>query len=302
MPLDGALTVDLEDWRCALDPGAYSDYRHRPRLNEDYLKQSTRNLLRELDNAGTKATFFVLGEVAMTVPEVVREVSRRGHEVASHSPVHVPAHNIPREELESMIRRDFSLLEELTGQKPKGFRTPYLAISRGDGWLLEMLSKIGFLYDSSVAPTMTPYWGIPSAPKEAYRPDFFDIAKVCNNGPILEVPLTVWPSWRVLPGLPIAGGFYMRAWPTSVLKWMLRRNVHAGIPLNLYIHPGNLESEKESVSSPTVRDRISQYLWVGRGVSSFRSLLANFDFGTLYQIHKSKIDHVALDRLEPQHV
>ena len=288
--LDGALTVDLEDWRCALNPTKDADYKARPQLNEEYLVRSTANMLRVLENAGAKATFFVLGEVAQAVPEVVREVSRRGHEVASHSPVHLPVDKIPRDKLETMILRDAELLEELAGRRPLGFRAPYLAISRKDGWLFEILAKSGFVYDSSVAPTWTPYWGIPSAPKRAYFPDTSDLAMPSVKGKIIEFPLTVWPSWRMLPGLPIAGGFYMRAWPPSVMRWMLRRNTEAGVPLNLYIHQGNIESEKERVPNPSVRDKISQYVWSARGMSSFQSILAEFKFGTLYDVHKEEID------------
>jgi len=294
--IDGALTIDLEDWKCALDPDRNSDFRKRPQIDEEYIKKSTRNLLHELDEAGAKATFFVLGEVALAVPEIVEEVSRRGHEIASHSPVHLPIDMIPRDDLEKMIRRDMLLLEELAKERPKGFRVPYLSISRTDGWLLELLTRIGFLYDSSVAPTMTPYWGIPSAPKRPYRPDFSDIAKRDENGSILELPLTVWPSWQMLPGLPIAGGFYMRAWPVHVLKWMLGRNVAAGIPLNLYIHQGNLESDKQLVPRTTIRDRISQYAWTNRGMSSFRAILSEFRFGSLYAVNKLEIDLLLEER------
>jgi polysaccharide deacetylase family protein (PEP-CTERM system associated) len=288
--LDGALTVDLEDWRCALNPDKHADYRRRPLPSEEYLLKSTSNLLRELDGAGAKATFFVLGEVAEVVPEIVENVARKGHEIASHSPVHLPPTMIPKHAYENLLRRDITLLEQLSGERPRGFRVPYMAVKRHDGWLIEMLSRLGFSYDSSIAPTWTPYWGIPFAPKHPYFPNSADIGKRAAQGSVLEIPLTVWPSWNILPGLPVAGGFYMRAWPAPVLRWMLRRNVRNGVPLNLYIHPGNLESNKERVADPTIRDRVSQYAGSNRGITSFRAILSEFKFGTLYQIYKEIID------------
>jgi polysaccharide deacetylase family protein (PEP-CTERM system associated) len=290
--LDGALTVDLEDWRCALNPDKHSDYRTRPPPNEEYLRISTSRLLSELDRVGAKATFFVLGEVARTVPEVVKNVASKGHEIASHSPVHLPPSMVPRATYEDMVREDIELLGELAGEKPKGFRVPYMSIGRHDGWLMAMLSRVGFRYDSSVAPTWTPYWGIPFAPKRPYYPDLSNIAHEISKGSILEIPLTVWPSWGFLPGFPIAGGFYMRAWPVPSLKWMMRRNLRNGLPLNVYIHPGNLETNKDRVSNPTVRDRLSQYAGMRRGAASFRAILSEFRFGTLYQVHKRMIDGV----------
>jgi hypothetical protein len=50
--------------------------------------QSTRRLLEVFEEAGTRATFFVLGWVAERHPELVREIHRRGHEVACHGYSH----------------------------------------------------------------------------------------------------------------------------------------------------------------------------------------------------------------------
>ena len=289
--LDGALTVDLEDWRSALNPRADADYRRRPPVDGDYLTTSARKLMADLDGAGAKATFFVLGEVAAAVPDLVREIASKGHEVASHSPVHLPIRSIPRPEFKAMMLRDWDLLSGLASGGVLGFRAPYFSVRRSDGWLVETLADIGFRYDSSVVPTWTPYWGLPSAPKAPYLLDPKDLARKRPAGRLLEIPVSVWPTWRLL-GLPIGGGFYMRAWPTSMLVRMLRRNIGSGHPLVLYIHPGNLEADKPKISSPTLRDRLSQYAAAGRGETSFRRLLKEFRFGTVREVFSSEIARV----------
>lgn len=294
--LDGALTIDLEDWRSALNPDPQADTDRRRKPDAEYLRSATSMMIRELDAAGAKATFFVLGEVAEAVPEIVRDISRGGHEIASHSSVHLPVGMIPRERLKDSLRKDVALLGDLAGTRPLGFRAPYLALKRADGWLLDILADLGFAYDSSVAPTWTPYWGIPAAPKRPYHPDRMDIARSSDESRILEIPLTVWPSFDRLPGLPIGGGFYMRIWPSDFLIWMMRRNLAAGLKLVLYIHPGNLETGKERVPNPTVRDRISQYAFSGRGLSSFRKLMKEFRFGALRDVYH---DEIASGYLEP---
>lgn len=48
----------------------------------------TPRLLDLLDQHGAKATFFVVGERAERHPELVREIVRRGHEVAHHTHTH----------------------------------------------------------------------------------------------------------------------------------------------------------------------------------------------------------------------
>lgn len=290
---EGSITVDLEDWRCALDPSSSQDYRKRPEIDRDYLAEATEGLLKELDRHEARATFFILGEVASAVPEVVEQVARRGHEVASHSPVHLPPRMIPRDEFRSMISRDVAAIEEMTGQRPVGFRAPYFGIRRDEGWVLNLLSEAGFVYDSSIVPTWTPYWGIPRAPKGPYFPDLEDLSRSRSSGPMLEIPVSVWPTWQFAPGLPMGGGFYMRAWPTGLLLGMMRMNVRNGYPLVLYIHPGNLDSDKEKLDSMTVRDKLSQYMGSSRGHDVFERVLSEFKFDTLMNTFSSHLNLVA---------
>ena len=290
--LDGALTIDFEDWRCALDPDPKADYRNRPKPSEEYLRRSARMLISELDKHDARATFFVLGEVALTVPDVIKDISRAGHEVASHSPVHLPPRMIPRDVFASLLKRDMDLLQDIVGERPIGFRAPYFAIRREEGWLLHTLCEAGFLYDSSVVPTWTPYWGIPSAPKRAYYPDFSDVAKETPDASLLEIPVTVWPSWQRILGIPIGGGFYMRIWPRRLLGNFMIRNVRKGFPLVVYIHPGNLDSEKERVAGPSMRDRLSQYAGSRRGLSSFKYLATRFRFGTIREVFSPELDRL----------
>src|SRR5918997_4882 len=79
-----ALTIDLEDWHQLF---------HRRLTGEEIrptktVVSATHRLLDVLDEAGVRATFFVLGNVAEAYPELVREVARRGHEVGSHTHSH----------------------------------------------------------------------------------------------------------------------------------------------------------------------------------------------------------------------
>lgn len=55
---------------------------------DDGPSDDTPAILDALDRAGVRATFFVLGAAAERRPELVREVARRGHEVALHGHSH----------------------------------------------------------------------------------------------------------------------------------------------------------------------------------------------------------------------
>src|ERR1041384_4871041 len=78
-----ALTIDFEDWYQGLEIPVAEWHRFEPRI-----VASGRRLLRILDEAGVKATFFVLGRVAEEHPEVVREIAAAGHELGTHGYSH----------------------------------------------------------------------------------------------------------------------------------------------------------------------------------------------------------------------
>jgi len=296
MKLQGAITIDLEDWRSALNPRLNSDFRNRPPVDESYMKESAKKILGELSKANVRATFFVLGDVISAVPDVIKDISRKGHEIASHSPLHYPPKTIPRKEFESLLKQDSAALEELTGKRPAGFRAPYFAVNRDDGWLLEVLSGLGFLYDSSVVPTWTPIYGIASAPKSAYFPNMSDIACSSGSALILEIPVTVWPTWTSLPGAPIGGGFFMRFWPEAIYIHLLRRIVKSGHRLMLYVHPGDIEIKNTEPMKLSCGDRIVQHFGMKRGLSVFRHLLEEFRLGTVEETYSEELNRVVVAR------
>jgi len=285
--LDGALTVDLEDWHSALWPTERRNLRESSVMDEHYVRRATSILLRELEDSNVRATFFVLGEVAQAVPELIKDISNKGHEIANHSPTHVPLWQISRSKLEPLIRRDTTLLESLTGRRPRGFRAPYFAIGRDDGWLLELLSREGYWYDSSVVPSWTPLYGIPSAPKSAYHPQISDLSKATSKRGILEIPITVWPPWPGLPGLPVGGGFFFRAWPEKFIIFALKRSLK---PLVLYTHPGDLDLDKARTPGLSARDMAVQHLGSRRGFSSFQRVLREFRLGTISDVFGTSFD------------
>jgi peptidoglycan/xylan/chitin deacetylase (PgdA/CDA1 family) len=85
----------------------------------------TRAILDELDRAGAKATFFVLGEKAARHPELLDEIVRRGHSLGVHGRTHdrmLSLRSLAR------VRADLSstatLLLHAAGKKPHFFRPP----------------------------------------------------------------------------------------------------------------------------------------------------------------------------------
>src|ERR1700687_4307404 len=89
-PFGYALTVDVEEWYHNCLVPSYVQPRLRRELPVE-LDRLLPKLLGLLAEAGCRATFFVLGEVAERLPWRVRELGRGGHEVASHGFHHLRA-------------------------------------------------------------------------------------------------------------------------------------------------------------------------------------------------------------------
>ncbi|HYQ71449.1 MAG TPA: polysaccharide deacetylase family protein, partial [Gammaproteobacteria bacterium] len=77
--MQNALTVDVEDY---FHVSAFADAISRSEWDARQLRveNNTQRLLDLFDGNRVKATFFVLGWVAERLPELVREISARGHE------------------------------------------------------------------------------------------------------------------------------------------------------------------------------------------------------------------------------
>jgi peptidoglycan/xylan/chitin deacetylase (PgdA/CDA1 family) len=88
-------------------------------------RASTPLFLKELEKTGTKATFFLLGQMLSKAPELGRELVDAGHEVAVHGWAHRPLLlRGPRATLDDVTRaRD--LIADLTGEQPRWYRPPY---------------------------------------------------------------------------------------------------------------------------------------------------------------------------------
>lgn len=206
-------------------------------------------ILRLLDDHNTKATFFVVGELAEKYPRLVKEIIDRGHEVAFHSYDHRPLWEKNPGQLEKEIERFNELLMSTTGDRSLGFRAPSFSLDNKTRWALEVLENTGILYDSSVFPTWTPLYGITDVPVNPYKPSKDDITVEDIGAKLWEFPLAVYSllGFRI----PAAGGFYLRFVPSLVWRAIKKMN-QLGSPAVIYVHTWELDSD-------TPRLRLSPY-------------------------------------------
>ncbi|MBN8194878.1 polysaccharide deacetylase family protein, partial [Bacillus sp. NTK074B] len=79
-----------------------------------------------------------LGCVAERHPDLVRDIARRGHEIASHGWSHTPVTRLDRASFADEATRSKALLEELAGSEVAGFRAPSLSIVDETRWGLDV--------------------------------------------------------------------------------------------------------------------------------------------------------------------
>jgi peptidoglycan/xylan/chitin deacetylase (PgdA/CDA1 family) len=88
-------------------------------------------VLDELERAGAKATFFLVGEQARRHPDLVGEIVARGHEPAIHGYRHRSQLRCTPRAFAEDLARAIDLLGELCGGALRLYRPPYGAFSLG---------------------------------------------------------------------------------------------------------------------------------------------------------------------------
>ena len=250
-----ALTIDLEDWHQMMSrrlTGRYSE----PTIATE---KATQRLLDVLDEAEVSATFFVAGMLAEKFPEIVREVHRRGHEIASHSYAHRQIFTQTPDEFRSDLKRSIGQLEDLTGQKVRGFRAPEFSVGKLDHWCFAVLAELGFEYDSSVFPIGGVRYGIAGAPSHPFQIQ-------TGSGALWEFPLATW-QWRGRT-IPLAGGTYFRFLPVSTLRRAIQDLQSTSV---FYFHPYEFSDVTLRLDDLQLKERMSLGYFKYRLLHNFRT-------------------------------
>lgn len=265
-----ALTIDVEDFyqvsafEHCVDRSQWDAYEPRVSIG-------TYKILEILENAGVRATFFVLGWVADRQPELVRAIHTAGHEVASHGYWHRLIYQQTPDEFRADVRRARVLLEDLTGEAVTAYRAPSFSITRRNLWALDVLIEEGFSFDSSIYPTYHDRYGIAGAPLGPHR-------IVRPAGTICEFPGTVWRGLRY--PLPVGGGGYLRLYPYVLTRMGLGAISRADRPFVAYLHPWELDPEQPRLR-PGRLEAFRHYVNLHRTEERLVRLLRDFPMGTL---------------------
>ncbi len=280
-----ALTIDVEDWyhpelvRSHIDP---ANVKGR-------VSQAIPLILDLLRKHRVKATFFVLGEVARRLPEVVRQIDREGHELGCHGMSHRTLGDLGKEDFRKELQDFQKIMKGILGKViVKGFRAPTFSLNRDTKWALPLLREFGYLYDSSIFPTkifLNRLYGIKNAPRFPYRISFDDPGQEDPKSDFWEFPAALIKigGYR----FPVSGGIYLRVLPFLFFRQALKRMSQEG-PFFLYVHPWEWDRGTPRISL-SLFARWATYFGMERVLAKLEQLLESFSFARMDEVLEAVI-------------
>ncbi len=259
------LTFDIEEWFHLLDnestrtEAQWKNYEVR-------IYENMERIFRVLEQTNTKATFFVIGWIAKTYPDIVKRIAEK-YEVGSHTMNHQLVWQQSPAEFREDVSASIKLLEDITGKPVNAFRAPGFSIRESEGWAFEILSELGITTDCSVFPAHHAHGGMPSYTKAV--PSLIEYKGLHMK----EFPVSI----KEVAGkhLIFSGGGYFRLFPYQLVKhWALQHPEY----LLSYIHPRDLDAGQPMVKELNAVRRFKSYYGLAGAENKLKRFLTDFDF------------------------
>lgn len=270
------ITVDFEEWFHGLT--STSVQYDRWDSFESRIEHQTDFLLSTFSAHDVKATFFIVGEIARTVPAVIRAIADAGHEIGLHGDRHRRVDRMSETEFKADTERNLAAIESVVKVPISGYRAAYMSVNKNTPWVWSVLRSLNIEYDSSVFPIKTPLYGMPGA---EVRPHIV----ATPSGDIVEIPIT---TLAVLgKPLPFSGGVWLRNLPYAFVKRVTSSKNASNDPVIFYIHPWEFDPEHPRPDCVTFRETLSHYSGLTNTRAKLNQLLSEFSFSCLKQLAKN---------------
>lgn len=259
------LTFDIEEWFNLLDfdatrsVGSWDAFECR-------IHENTDRILDLLSKRKQKATFFCVGWVAERYPEIIKKISDRGFEIASHSCYHQLAYELTKEEFRDDLQKSIGLLQGITGRPVTCYRVPGFSITRDNSWALDVLVECGIKFDSSIFPAPRGHGGF-----DNFGTDKPVIVET-EYGNLKEFPINTVPFFgkRII----FSGGGYFRLLPYPLIKRFMRQSEY----VMTYFHPRDFDSKQPVLDGLSAVRKFKSYYGLKTAFSKFEKLLDAFEF------------------------
>ena len=282
-----SLSLDLDNEWSYLKAHANPVWKDYP----SYLNTAIPRILALLKECRLRITFFIVGTDASfdRHREALASIVDAGHEVGNHTFRHDPwLHRYSEDEFDTELQRAEEAIQNSTGVRPRGFRGPGYSMYNH---ALKVLSRRGYLFDSSTMPTYIgplarAYFFLKSSFDQQQKEERKILFGSFRDGlrplrpyywrtegsTFLELPLTTVPLVR-LP-FHVSYVLYLSTFSASVAlhywKSSLRMCRTCGIEPNLLLHPLDFLGRDDvkslaffpamELSSEEKLDRVRSYL------------------------------------------
>ena len=263
------LGIDFEDWyHPTLIQKFVQDEKHEPSMFKGLDK-----ILEMLRKNDALATFFVVGELLESNPEIFDKIMENEHEIAFHTMYHT---KIDSPNFKENFRNEIEKFSELTNKKSRGFRAPTFSLNDTSSWIIDSLSEYDYLYDSSVVPAKTSLYGIPNAEKKPYKISSKFLEGSSKDGKIIEFPMMV--TKFLGKKIPAAGGFYLRTLPSRIIENTIKSYEKENLPGVFYIHSWELTPEFMPKMKLSKKDNFITFHNIDKAYTKMEDLLEKFQF------------------------
>jgi len=265
------LGIDFEDW-------------YHPQLVEPFVPQNKKTptmfkgldkILELLRRNNTKATFFLVGELLETNPEILDKIISEEHEIGFHTMKHT---RLDTPNFQSVFKEELKTFEKITSGRSIGFRAPTFSLNKKSSWVIDELVNNNYKYDSSIIPAKTSMYGIPEAQRSPYKITKSSLDKNDESGTLIEFPLLV--TKFLGKTIPAAGGFYLRTLPLKIIKNSIKAFEKKELPSSLYIHSWELTPEYIPKIKLPIKNKFITFHKIEKSFSKIEQLLKEFEFDT----------------------
>ena len=263
------LGIDFEEWyHLELVKPHIKNKKHSPSVINGIDK--ILDLLRKHE---TLATFFVVGELLEIQPEIFDKIIENNHEIGFHTMYH---DRLDSPGFKEKFPDEIKKFEKLTNGKSQGFRAPTFSLNTKSSWVIDVLEKNNYVYDSSIVPAKTNLYGMPNANNKPYKISSKCLEENSEDGKIIEFPLLV--TKFLGKKIPAGGGFYLRTLPLRVIENAIKSYEKQKIPGVFYIHSWELVPELMPKIQLPKKDHFITFHNINRAYGKMEKLLDGYDF------------------------
>ncbi len=269
-----AMSVDVEEY---FQVGAFENCIDKSNWDKMQSRAvySTELVLDQFNAADVKATFFCLGWVGERHKSLIRRIVDEGHELASHGYDHDRITSLTASSFRADLHKSKTILEDAGGAAIVGYRAPSFSIGTKNLWALEVLAEEGYKYSSSVYPIHHDHYGMPTAPRFAFKP--------VTGAEMVELPVTTVDILG--KKIPCGGGGYFRLLPYQISRWAMKKvNKIDQESCIFYFHPWEVDTGQPRQSHAPLKSRLRHYTKINKMAGKLQRALDDFSWGRMDEI------------------